>query len=332
MEIVKSYTLYLNTREANYGSSNNCTFIFTTPIVLTNTNNRFLISCPMVELPYSFSQVNTTNYTLPYFYTDSNGINFNSTDMNIPEGNYNINALLAQLITSLIQNIQAHGGPVLTTANFTFLYNSQTGSVSLVMSNSYNIYITLKFSQAVVLGIMFGWTPTDIVINTTSTKISPNKVMVNPITSVYIRSDTLKFQSNYEAIVQTYQNSDILAKIPVTTLPNSIIYYRNDIKNMISNKFLADLNLYVSDNLSVLYQLDMQGVNYGIMITIDEVQMKPTNAFQDILHTGVVVTPKDLIQQRDDILHELIAQKEKLEKEIEEQKNQNAMEVEKNPT
>ena len=36
--------------------------------------------------------------------------------------------------------------------------------------------------------------------------------MVNPITSVYIRSDTLKFQSNYEAIVQTYQNSDILAK------------------------------------------------------------------------------------------------------------------------
>ena len=66
MEIIKSYTLYFNTREANVGTSNNCTFIFTTPIVLTNTNNRFLISTPMIELPYSFSQVNDTNQNLPY--------------------------------------------------------------------------------------------------------------------------------------------------------------------------------------------------------------------------------------------------------------------------
>ena len=332
MEIVKSYTLYLNTREANYGSSNNCTFIFTTPIVLTNTNNRFLISCPMVELPYSFSQVNSTNQNLPYTYVDTNGAghSFTST-MNIPAGNYNINQLLTQLVTSLIADIGSRPGAPLTTTNFSFIYNAQTGKVSYLMipPGSYNITITFDFATSYVLGLMLGFPQAAASISAVTTIMSPNKIQVNPITSVYIRSDTLKFQSNYEAIVQTYQNSDILAKIPITTLPNSIIYYRNDIKNMISNKFLADLNLYVSDNLSVLYQLDMQGVNYAIMITIDEVQLKPTNAFQDILHTGVVVTPKDLIQQRDDILHELIAQKEKLEKEIE---KQNAMEVEKNPT
>ena len=104
MEVVKSYYLYLNTREANTGTSNNCTWRFTTPIVLTNTNNRFLISTPMVELPYSFSQVNTTNWNLPYTYVDTNGSghSFSSTTMNIPEGNYNINQLQTQLTLGLL--------------------------------------------------------------------------------------------------------------------------------------------------------------------------------------------------------------------------------------
>ena len=62
--VVKSYSLFLNTREADYGDSNNCTFVFTTPFVLTNVNNRFRVSTPMIELPYSFSQLNLNNNKL----------------------------------------------------------------------------------------------------------------------------------------------------------------------------------------------------------------------------------------------------------------------------
>ena len=151
--------------------------------------------------------------------------------------------------------------------------------------------------------------------------------MVNPITSVYIRSDSLKFQNNYEAIVQTYQNSDVIAKVPITTLPNSIIYFRNDQKSMISNKFIPDLNLYVSDNLSTTYTLDMQGVNYGICIQFDEVQLKPTNAYKDSLGAPVLAPPQALIHERDRLLDDLLSQREKLEKEIEEQKRLNQQEV-----
>ena len=153
--------------------------------------------------------------------------------------------------------------------------------------------------------------------------------MVNPITSVYILSESLKFQNNYEAIVQTYQNSDVVAKIPVTTLPNSIIYYRNESKSMISNKFLPSLNLYVSDNLSTSYTLDLQGVNYGISLQIDEVQLKPTNAYQDQIGAAIVAPPKQLIQQRDNLLRDLLTQKEQLEREIMERKEQNQTEVKK---
>jgi len=330
MEVVKSYTLYLNTREANSGTPNNCTWRFTTPIVLTNTNNRFLISTPMIELPYSFSQVNTTNYNLPYTYTDSTGArNFSSTTMNIPEGNYNINQLQTQLATSLVADIALHWtGSTITASNFNFTYNSQTGFTTMTMTGlSFTATIVLKFSISYVLGIMNGFPQADQTFGTAVVLTSPNKVMCNPITSVYIRSDSLKFQNNFEAIVQSYQNSDIVAKVPVTTLPNSIIYLRSETKSMISNKFLSDLNLYVSDNLSTSYSLDLQGVNYGIEIQIDEVQIKPNNAYQDKLEVSGVALPKQLIAERDNLLRDLLAQREQLEKEINEQKQMNQQEV-----
>lgn len=323
MEIIKSYSLYLNTREANVGNSNNCTFFLTTcPITLTNANNRFLISTPMIELPYSFSQVNTSNYNLPYTYTDTNGggHTFTSTTMNIPIGNYNINQLQAQLITSLVANIQLNlPGSTLTANNFVFTYLAQTGTTTMTMSSSgisYTVTITLQFSKAYVLGIMNGFPQVNQTFGTNIILVSPNKVMVNPITSVYLRSDSLKFETNTEAVVALYANSDILAKIPVTTLPNSIIYYRNEYKALINNKEITNLNLYLSDNLSTAFTLDMQGVNYGIMIQIDEVSIKRNNAYLDKVEVAPLEMPHSLLEERDQLVRELITKKEKLEKEI----------------
>ena len=331
MEIVKSYSLYFNTRQANYGSSNNCTFLFTTPIVLTNTNNRFMISTPLIELPYSFSQVNTSNYNLPYTYTDSTARNFSSTSMNIPEGNYNINQLQTQLVSSLVKDILLHwSGSTITASNFNFTYSPQTGFTTMTMTGLvFTATIVLKFSTSYVLGLMNGFPQADQTFGTAVVLTSPNKVMVNPITSVYIRSETLKFQNNYEAIVQTYQNSDVIAKVPVSTLPNSIIYYRSDSKSMISNKMIPSLNLYVSDNLSVSYTLDMQGVNYGIMLQIDEVQLKPNNSYQDQMETTIFSAPKELMEERDGLVQDLLKKKEKLMKQIEERKAEKESKVDK---
>jgi hypothetical protein len=146
--------------------------------------------------------------------------------------------------------------------------------------------------------------------------------MVNPITSVFLRSETLRFECNYEAIVSPYENSDVIAKIPVTTLPNSIIYYRNDQKYIISNRVLAEMNLYLSDNLSSLYFLDMSGVNYGINILIEEVQIKSNNSYKDKLKDGISVIPKQIIDQRDQLLNELISEKDRIQKELDELKKE----------
>lgn len=331
MEIIKSYNLFLNTRHATYGNSNNCTFALTTPIVLTNTMNRFIISTPMIEIPYSFSQVNGTNNVLSYTYVDTDGGGTTFSDsVAIPIGNYNILNLNTQFIASLISSLATHG-KALSTDKFTFSYNSNTGLNTLIMSGLlYTVRITLKFSLNYVLGIMMGFNQADYTFGTALSITSPNKVFCNPITAIYLRSETLKFQTNYEQLVEPrYQNSDIIAKIPVTTLPNSIIYYRTENKSMVSNKFIPELNLYLSDNLSLTYSLDLQGLHYGINILIEEVQIKPTNSYQDQIGLSKALVPSVLIKERDELLNSLIEKKKQLETEIEQRKKVNQTETKK---
>ena len=321
MEIIKTYSLYLNSRQATNGTPNNCTFVFSTPLSLTNSENRFLISTPMLELPYSFSQVNSTNNVLPYTYTDTNGSGHSySSSITIPIGNYSITALQSQFVLSLITDIYVKiPTSTISTTNFVVTYSQQTGlTLFYIVGLSYTVTIVLQFSQSYVLGIMFGFPQTNQTFGTAVKLTSPNKVQVNPITSVYLRSETLRFECNYEAVISPYTNSDVIAKVPVTTLPNSIIYYRNDQKYIISNKVLSDLNLYWSDNLSDKYFLDLQGVNYGINLLLEEVQLKPTNAYKDRLPEGIVQIPKSIKEQRDALVEELISEKERIQKELKE--------------
>jgi len=339
MEVVKSYSLYLNTREADYGNSNNCTFIFTTPLVLSNINNRFRVTTPMVEMPYSFSQLNLNNNKLPYSWYSAGHGTFTS-QLVFPEGNYNITQLIATIIQLWVIDINLLGtAPAITANNFVVTYYPTTSDTTFALTGlpySASISFTLN-DLGYVVGSMFGFAYQqtyafgDYVVPPPTIAYallrSPNKVMVNPITSIYIRSESLKFESNYEAIVRNivvagsnssirnFQNSDILTKIPVTTLPNSIIYYRTEQHSIVTNKEIGELNLYVSDNLSPTFNLDLQGLNYGIYVLFEEVMIPKQNSYQDKLDYSVEM-PRDLLEERKKIIDELQQQKLQLEKEL----------------
>ena len=315
MEIIKSYTLYLNTRQANNGDSNNCTFHLPTPIILSNNSNRFLVSASDVQLPYSFSQINTTNSSLPYTYTDTTG-SFNST-LIIPSGNYNITSLLSQLVQSLLLDIYIYRpSSTLSTNSFSFTYNQSTSKCFFFMTYASTITIVLKFSLSTVLGIMLGFPTVNQTFGTTIKLSSVNKVDVNPITSVFIRSDTLKFATSYEAVIQPFTNSDVVCKIPITTLPNSIIFFRSDHKQMVNNTDISSLNLYLSDNISNTYSLEMNGLPWGMTFNIDEVQMKKNNTGTDKITTTGLSMPAELTEERDKIINDLIDKKLELEKNL----------------
>lgn len=318
MEIIKTYSLYLNSRQATLGDSNNCTFILNPALTLTNISNRFIITAEMVEIPYSFNQINNNYNTLYYSFTDGTGtVNSNIV---FPEGNYNVNQLITTFISLLITDITIYRPAInLTTSNFNIYYNPSTSKITFSIINK-TLSITLNFSTNEILGICFGFPKTDQTFSNIIILNSINKVNVNPITSIYLRSENIKFSTSYEAVVQPYNISDIVAKIPVQTLPNSILYFRGDQKQMINNLELSSINLYWSDNLSPSYSLDLKGLNYGIYFTISEVQIKNNNSFLDKIDNKGVNVPNELYEEREKILLDLIKEKQKLENEINESK------------
>ena len=300
MNIIKSYQLYLNTKRATSGTSNNCNFSINPPITLSNSNHRFMISCRMVELPYTFNQLNSAWTTLNATYNVSNfSIVFNT-------GNYNINDLILALISSLNFNLGT------TSSSYNITYSSTTSKVSF-QTVGLPFSITLKFSQNEVLGIMFGC-PNDIIFNTGTAVVSTNKINVNPVSSVFIRSDSIKLSTAFEAVSTQYRASSIIAKIPVNTLPNSIIYYRNDFNSeLVVNQSISNLNLFLTDNLNT-NELDLNGVNYGMLIIVDEVHLEETGAEDDKINTTNVAN--DLIERKKRLLEELILTKNKLQSEL----------------
>jgi hypothetical protein len=321
MEIIKTYSLYLNSRFATYqssGNSNNITYNINPAITLSNNKNRFLVCCETCEVPYSFNQISSSYNTLQYSYTNSifPASNYNSS-LVIPVGNYNVNNLISTFISLLVADVNIRDPSLsFTNNNLAITYNTNTSLITFAVIDTPGVSFTLKFSLNYVLAVCFGFPQVDQTFSITAL-VSSNKINVNPVSAIYLRSDTLKFSTSFEAIVAPYTQADILVKIPVPTLPNTIIHYRGDQKQMLSNTEISSLNFYWTDNLDTGFNpIDLRGLNYGIYLTFSEVQIKPNNEGLDKLTAEGVAVPKSLIDSRDKLLQELLESKLKLEKEV----------------
>ena len=265
-----------------------------------------------MEVPYSFNQLSIKYNSLGFTFTDSAGT-FNST-ITIPVGNYNINSAITAFLGALNKAIFDQRALWVST-NLSLTYNSNT-SYCLFFVKDVTATITLRFSTNYVMSLMFGFPQVDQTFSNAILLSSTNKVLVNPVNAIFLRSDSLKFGTSFEAVVAPYSQADILARVPVPTLPNSWIYYRSEHRQMLSNSEIASLNFYWSDNLDEAYFLDLCGLPYGLQVTFEEIQIKPNNEGKDKIDMPTVAVPKQLIQERDNILEDLIAEKVKLEKEI----------------
>jgi hypothetical protein len=270
------------------------------------------VSIPFLEVPYSFNQLSSAYNSLNYSFTDGAGTFTGSFAM--PVGNYNITNAIAAFLAALNKSILLIR-PSWNVTAISLTYNPNT-SYCLFIMTALSTSITLKFSQNYVMALMFGFPQADQTFSTIQTLTSTNKVLVNPVNAIYLRSDSLKFGNAWEAVVSPYSQADILARVPVPTLPNSWIYYRNDAKQMLSNSEITSLNFYWSDNLNESFILDLCGLPYGFQIVFDEVQIKPNNEGKDKIEMPTVAIPKSLVMERDQVLEDLINERDKLEKEI----------------
>jgi len=315
-KIINVYNLFLNSSQRTTGSdSDDFTISFNKPFTLINPKNRFRLSIPQAVIPYSFSQINNNNNILKYSYLDSSGNSFNSQLIFI-NGNYNINNLLSSTINYLCNdiNIKFVPGVDVTPVNFTFTYNSSEGKVRYLVNN-YNFSITFKFSENKILGQMFGFSDNMTFSNIIAAD-SVNKINTSPVNVICIRSNTINTISNYEALIEPfYGPSDILACVPIMSLPGTYLFHNSlEFKTIINNDSLSQISIYLTDNINPNYNLELNGVEWYLQLMIEEIE--PVNYNNGKLLNQELVTEnkseEDLLNERNKIINNLLNLKEKL--------------------
>ncbi len=270
MEVVATYHLYLSSQYRTSGTTSNYTINLGKPIVLQNPNNRFTVRVGSAEIPYVFKLINPSNSTISY--TIQRGSTQSGT-FTLSTGNYTILTLLTELKTKLFTSIQTLTGWN-ATALASFVYDRTTGRVSLSLTGADGVgtVITVGTGSPVFLRCLgfsdafaFGHTGTLPIV-----AVSTQNVNVSQNTAVYIRSDTLAQSHSYEAIVGTNGLTDIIAKVPITSNPQTYIHWTNmvDLENEINNRLIDSINLYLGDAQS--QELDLGGLDWTCRLTVKE--------------------------------------------------------------
>jgi hypothetical protein len=266
MTTIVEHNVFVDSRQRSIGTSDEFTVWLKRPIVKSHPSHYFTARIVSAEIPYTWRQVNATNNILPLSIL--HGGNTYQSSLTISPGNYNINQLLSEFKSRLIAAVQLATGQIISV---TSVYNSSTNRISIGLGGNPTISITVRFTLNPFLGSMFGCVNDKTLTNVIGLSGDRN-VNVNPVTSIYIRSELFRQQDSYESIVDKWDISDILAKIQVMTLPNTLVFYDGNLmlENRIANEVLDRVSVYLSDNQS--YGLDLNGNEWSFRISFREVR------------------------------------------------------------
>ena len=267
MSVVKSYQLFINSAQRVAGTPNEFTVFFTPAYTLQSSHHFFQIRMTSCCIPYSFKQVNIFNNQFSYYYNS-----ITPSTVVVPPGNYNILSLTAKLKSLIEADILANTGDTVVT---TWAYDADTYQITFTFTSTTGLpgsTIGFPYSSQITLSKMLGWNTDHLNIAVGSSFISDQPVNVNPITSIYVRSDTLNQLGSKESLVEQNQVSDILAEIPVLVLPGSFIVSQNPaaIPVALTNRTIDKIQLYLSSSDN--YALNLNNLDYTISFLLEEVQ------------------------------------------------------------
>ena len=232
-----SLQIHLNSQYANkYNNIHYSDCEFALPVIEAQQGYTLYLSVLHCVLPYSFYSINSTNNIL--FYSEYQATPVVNTTVYITPGNYNANQLAAYLTTNLPRT--------------TVTYNSITNK--FILTNSVNEFKILGISTDDLYNTSIGRSLTLAKqVNLSSTR------MVNIATNLQTGCiNNLRMN-----------NQDILACIPVTKNPYSLIEYTNQ------NNFRVNLNTNILNfiNIKLLDQngrsLELNQQYFSITLQLD---------------------------------------------------------------
>jgi hypothetical protein len=280
---VNRFHIYTSSSKRQAGINEDYNIVLRRQIFLLNPHHYFKCIIKQATIPYTFQQVNDNFNSFSYILTRG-ATSYGQRTFSISNGNYTINSLMTEVANKWIADIHIYLPSYTPVFNFTYDRNNMfvTFSFTADLTNTTFVIKPIADNISTMLGVVVDTTFNNIgVLMTTGTSTQP--VDVTPITSIYIRSDTLK--QNYlssENLISSDDVSDILCQVPLMGQPTSWIQYMNDltIENRLANDMIGDVNLYLSDNRS--YSLNLRGIPWSCMMTIIEVSPPQEQYLTDI--------------------------------------------------
>lgn len=309
--IINTYNLFLSSEHRTSGTSANYSVALHKPLSLTNANNWFSVRVGSAEIPFTFPLINSTNNTLPFTLTRG-GVPVVSS-LVIGEGTYNINTLNDELSQRLAEKIFLLFS---VSVPLSFSYERSSGRATYSMVGTDSIATSVTFHYTPVLFKCFGFsadftfsyaTPT---VRTDAT--STQNVNVTQNNALYIRSESFTQTSNFENIIQSESISDVLAKIQLTTTPQSYIFWTNsiDLEVEVSNRVIDIVNLYLGS--STAYEISLGNLEWACRITIKEHSDLPYDQQNQDKASQQLQNIAPLLEERAKIVEKLNGLKNKL--------------------
>lgn len=265
-KILNEYNLFLDTNARSFGSEVNPSFYLSNSIVQTTSNSKFRCRLISAQIPFSFNQVNNSNNTLRIEWNISSFGN-----IVIPNGNYDILGLLSAIQSRIITLISA---PLLT-LNFTYDPFTSTTVFQYGLTQGTINQIICKFSLNPLLGKQTGFRDQDAVFTFATPASSPYDVNVNPSKFIFVRSEpsSLISNSNYEAITQSCNLSNILACVPINSNPNEYITFFQpmNVFTELTNTKIDTIAVYLTDSTNQEFLQDFT-LNWTFVLNIQEIE------------------------------------------------------------
>ena len=309
MSVVKRYTAYVNSSQRIRGTPDEFTVGINPPYVLTNSRNFFRVTLVNACIPFSFPQVNSVNNGFVIL------VNGTPYTVSISTGNYNILTLLDEVKTQVLAQLAA----LSITAAFTTAYSSTSGKVSWTLT-SVSPATTIAFVSGSTVAKMMGLTTTTTFTTGVASTFQIH-VDVNPLRSLYVRSDNLTQRENMENILEKSVVSDVLAEVPILVNPGAyIILQTPTIPVRITNKVIDSIEMYLSSTDD--YRLTGLDLDWTANLEIVEVQHETFET--DIALTSIQAPPDtearvaELEKEKEKVVEELKAEKERLKEKLKE--------------
>ena len=257
LDIEETIQIHFNSRYANNyvnDSISNCEFYL--PLVEVPPQHQIYLSVISGSIPYTFYNIDANNNYLEYF------INISGTDyqydFTITSGNYNVYQLLAYLKSQL-------------PSEFTITYDIITNKFKFVHS-TYNFGFVSNTSTALEL-LGFKQNPDYSIANLSI--VSFNKILNSQYCINLQSKHCICVAINYQTGNLNYSNklmSNILASIPITGAPYSMISYKNPsgYKANLYKNTLSYLKIKIIDQNNNI--VDLNGCHWTMTLQMDIVK------------------------------------------------------------